>query len=612
MSEVEEVVSNLKSSLSKEKDLSPDLRKNLAFEIDRLNFLMDNSSVYLNIAKNKGGAPLHLILVDISNRMNRLKSSKIDVQSNLEEIKSLGQSFVILKYLIQFTNIKKNIILCGANGVGKSTFVSKLKKSYLQNLAVIPAEKFLYYYNEKDGLQVSKNDFTEEQQQDPRLLKDTTALFGNLSKNILSRFTTALMYLVNIHLQKLTKMHSNNTSGDTVFDKVIRMFSGIFPYLELELNALNHKIEVKRSGSSEVYDLNDMSDGEKAVLYYVASVMLVDDNSYIVIDEPETYMNPVVYNKLWDLLQRTRQDCQFIFVSHSSYFIESRTNAELLWVKDFQYPDNWTLEEVPSDGRLSTEVTVALMGTRKPLLICEGDSRSYDGRIFSQIFMNEFSVLPVKGHTQVIDSTKAINRLADDTNRKAIGIIDGDGIIEGTGQVDSFKSQGIYVLPFNEIEMLLITDEVVERVLKPFSLNDHEVKDKMNKFKKAFFDKLNSPGAIDRMVINSVINRVNFKLNNTFVKRPKTLDSIPEQWMKTRTRIESDLDGSILKQHLTDLVSEEKYDDLLRYCNLKHEIVPALTDTYIDSNYVDKAMSVLVQDGDLCKELREKYFSEIV
>ena len=70
--------------------------------------------------------------------------------------------------------------------------------------------------------------------------------------------------------------------------------------------------------------------------------------------------------------------------------------------------------------------------------------------IYKSILQNDYTVIPVNGHRQVISYCKTLNKINFDY--KAYGIIDGDMLSKE--QKVEYEKDDIFVLPFNEIEML--------------------------------------------------------------------------------------------------------------------------------------------------------------
>ncbi len=111
-------------------------------------------------------------------------------------------------------------------------------------------------------------------------------------------------------------------------------------------------------------------------------------------------------------------------------------------------------------------------------MFCEGTKNSLDYQIYSKLFSEFCFVKPVQGHKQVIQYTKAYNKLEETYGNKAYGIIDYDWMDEA--RIESYKKKNIFVLPFNEIEMLLVDEEMVNSVL---SDDEEDKKQKINKLR---------------------------------------------------------------------------------------------------------------------------------
>lgn len=588
-------------------------------KINKVKKLATEKENFLSDVDTAADEPLISVRGNLDSRIREIK--QIDLESNNERkyifdtLAVLKQSLIILEYLIQFSKIHKNIVICGSNGAGKSSLISNLKRAYLQNLFVIPAEKYLYYQSSDQNLKSGEVEFNEVQQVDPNgisLSGEENDLkyklnHNDIEKNILQRFSIVLTYLVNNHVSETVKEHDAFEKVTTFFDSTRKIFKEIFPNLELSINPDTRKMFVSNNESNK-YSVEKMSDGEKAALYYIASIVTVKMNSYIVIDEPETYMNTVIFVKLWDVLQRSREDCQFIFVSHNQDFIDSRTNSVILWVRQFTYPDKWDLTQIPTGEYLTSDMTLSLVGAKIPLLLCEGEKDSFDVKIFSQLFLNDYSIVPIKGHREVIEGTKAINNLPmNQFKNKSIGIVDGDGL---DNEVESLQHNNVFAMPVNEIEMLLITDPIMNEVLSASYGND-VVKEKIKCFKKEFFKTLSNEESLDRMIINTITNKINFKLEYSFIERPRKIDKLKTMWKSTSEEIESILEIDDLKEYIQKIVRNEDYESALKYCNLKQQIVPGLVNRYLDSDYANKALHALNINEHLCCEIRKKYFSKI-
>ena len=208
-----------------------------------------------------------------------------------------------------------------------------------------------------------------------------------------------------------------------------------------------------------------MSDGEKAAFFCIATVISAEEKSFIIVDEPESYLNPAIYNKIWDRLIEARSDCQFIFISHNMDFVSARVNFELAIIRKFGYPNYFEFDFLGDDlDKIQPEFIVEIVGSRKPILFCEGTKKGYDYKVYTRLFGENYTVVPTGSNMTVQDSVKACNLHANRYNiQSAIGIIDSDLISKE--QRESLRGKDIYTLRCNEIEMLLIDEAIFNQVI---------------------------------------------------------------------------------------------------------------------------------------------------
>ncbi len=542
----------------------------------------------------------------------------VDNNNLLNQMKKILNNFKIIKYLFDFSQHNKNIVICGSNGSGKSTFASFLKNSYLSNLIVLPAQKFLYYNDVQNNQNKTLKDVEDEQQTDfTNIVRNDNgqqirpggieSVNYEVFRDLTNRFTMTITSIVNNHTQALIDWDSvgsdTNPAPKTFFKKAKELWKHIFPKLSLIPDSSSRILKIKNMENGQKYSVNSLSDGEKSCLYYIASIVIAPENSFIVVDEPETYMNPAIYNKLWDMLINARSDCQFIFISHNKDFIASRSNATVLWIKSFFGLDSWDLQEIQSQKNIPIELLIALVGSSKDVLFCEGEASSWDNKVYSQLFIENKTVIPAGGHDQVIQYTQSVNSLSSKLNIKAVGIVDGDG--KDNVEIKKLKEKNVFVMPFNEIEMLFLSKEVVLNVLECFDLEE-----RFDSFKRKFFSKISENR--EPIILNILGDRINYLLSNRDVSNRKSLENIKKSVNDNNIKDETiDSGYNELKDKIDDIIQKEKYPEALRMCNLKGQITKKLANCELDSDYVNKALTRIEKDSDLRSEIINKYFPDI-
>ncbi|WP_054777583.1 DUF4435 domain-containing protein [Lacticaseibacillus saniviri] len=106
--------------------------------------------------------------------------------------------------------------------------------------------------------------------------------------------------------------------------------------------------------------------------------------------------------------------------------------------------------------------------------------------MYSNVF-SDFTVLPVDSHDNVVTYTKAINQSAVFNDTRAFGIVDGDALTEA--EREKLNSIAVFVLPYNEIEMLLLSQYVVRNVLES-KTDKNEIDNKLKVVKEAVLRKI--------------------------------------------------------------------------------------------------------------------------
>ncbi|HFR3480820.1 TPA: DUF4435 domain-containing protein, partial [Streptococcus suis] len=186
----------------------------------------------------------------------------------------------------------------------------------------------------------------------------------------------------------------------------------------------------------------------------ISCAVLAKENTVFVIDEPETHLNIAICNKLWDLILDYRQDCKFVFVSHNSDFISGRVNPRIVWCKKYVNNTDFDLQPLNSlEVDFSRQLLIELVGSRKPILFCEGTIESIDYQLFNILYSDRYLIKPVGGHFDVVNNVRALNKLTPQ-GIEGIGVIDRD--FHTVEKLEKYKNEKIFSIPVNEIEMLLM------------------------------------------------------------------------------------------------------------------------------------------------------------
>ena len=523
-------------------------------------------------------------------------------ETNLPQIL---ENFKVIKLFSFISKVDSTTVIIGANGAGKSSLINELRKNSIDEMYVLPAQKLLYFVSNIHN----RNNIEQENYildlKKTNIKYDTINLYpSNIEENFSNTFTNLITLLVkDVMVVATYKFRGQNDSSLSLWQKLEKIWNKIKPEISFEIDPIKIIVNVEKNYSK--YSINGLSDGERCILFYIGSVLLAPENSYIVVDEPETFLNAAVYNELWDLLISERPDCQFIFASHNMDFVQSRTNATYIWCKNFEAPYDLDYQILEESQEIPLPLLTEVSGAKKPILFCEGTKNSLDYQIYSKLFSEFCFVKPVQGHKQVIQYTKAYNKLEETYGNKAYGIIDYDWMDEA--RIESYKKKNIFVLPFNEIEMLLVDEEMVNSVL---SDDEEDKKQKINKLRDTVIGLCTTnKDKIIRIALKKKLDE--FMEGNLIETREPTED-------EARTFLENlseKFDITVTLENITKMVEDSiaslDFSKILKICNLKNEIIGSKEIKEIVSNLKEKALSSIAMNNDLQITLRHKYFEEL-
>ena len=514
-------------------------------------------------------------------------------------------NFKVIKLFSFIAKIDSTTVIIGANGAGKSSLINELRKNSIDEMYVLPAQKLLYFVlNIHERNNVTKEKYISESKQvDIKI--DTIDLYPfHIENSISNTFTKLITLLVKDYTNIVTrKSRKEKDLPLTLWDRVEQIWNQIFPEIIFELEPDDRVIKVEKNGSK--YSINGLSDGERCILFYIGNVLLAPENSYIIVDEPETFLNGAVYNELWDLLISERPDCQFIFASHNMDFVQSRTNAAYIWCKKFEAPYSLEYQILDDSLNLPLDLLTEVSGTKKPILFCEGTKTSIDYQIYSKLFSEFCFVKPVQGHKQVIQYTKAYNKLEKTYGNKAYGIIDYDWMDEA--RVEKYKKKNIFVLPFNEIEMLLVDEEIVNSVL---SDDEQDKKHKINKLRDSVIGLcITNKDKIIRIALKKKLDEF---MEGHLIKNSQPAEDEAQTFLENLSK-EFDVTSKLgnITKIVEDSIASSDFSTILKICNLKNEIIASKEIKELVSNFKEKALSSIAMNNDLQITLRHKYFEEL-
>jgi hypothetical protein len=245
---------------------------------------------------------------------------------------------------------------------------------------------------------------------------------------------------------------------ESVDEMLLRFWSDLLPTIRLSFQG--DKVIASNGGVS--YPGNEMSDGERVLLYLIALCLVVRENSILIIDEPELHIHRSLISRLWTLLEGVRTDCLFVYITQDLDFAASRVNARRIWTKGYDGENlRWDWEEVPHSDNLPEAVVLEVLGSRKEILFTEGERGGLDHRIYGALFPAR-TIVPRGSCDNVVISTKALRDAGHLHHLNPTGVIDRD--FRSDDEIAHLRAIGLDVLEVAEVENVLCVGEIIQAV----------------------------------------------------------------------------------------------------------------------------------------------------
>lgn len=528
-----------------------------------------------------------------------------DLIFRIQSILDFHKKYNSIITLYEFCDIEENIILVGSNGSGKTSLVNELKGNDQNLISIIPAQKSLYFsINDTSLLSTRLVDLQ-------KLLLENNIRKSKLSDNYdyysyqNNQFTKLLLAMKEQFIEYLINCKKTGEVADdngSILGKITQMFRIIFPDIEVYENSSESEF-LSFKKNNNIYQINGLSEGEKAFIYYACSVLMTKENGIIVVDEPETYLNTSLSNTVWDLLMNERRDCTFIFVTHSVDFVLARDNTKTIWIKKFEYPNSWVFERIDDQFELPKRLLTEVLGSKKPIIFCEGDKSSLDYSIYRCLFEKKYTIIPIGGHMDVVKYCKVLNA-SEWVGIECKGIIDGDNYSQQA--IEEYTKASVFVLPFNEIEMFLLSDIIVEDTI--CNIYGDKATARIQKYKDEFWNTVKQKK--EKIIMDKIKKDTESFVRNFVVENFDSVESVEENLKKVSDYKVSN-EYEIFKSKLEEVIKTKNYEEMLVYCSLKKEVSNGIANSVLDKDYINKACIRLMSNDSLKEEVKAKYLPSL-
>lgn len=371
----------------------------------------------------------------------------------------------------KFISGRERIIIIGANGSGKTRFTERLVADTVPESFRLSALNAIYNTSIIDNLPGSIDNLYNE-------ATASSPFIRNDNQTQLERLTALMMNeeMINLLDHKLAVAENKKMDRQlpvSKLDILARAWHEAFPNNRILRQSGKLLFSNRQHGDS--YSQLRLSDGEKAVLYYLGAVQYAPANGVIFVDSPDMFLHPSVTTALWDRIESMRPDCLWVYTTHNVEFLASKgSSSHVIWVRGYDAEaQTWDYAVMPPDDVLSDDIYLALIGARKPVLFIEGDGKnSIDAKLYPLIF-TDYTVRSLGSCNRVIEATRTFNDLASFHHLDSHGVVDRDR--RDQSEVAYLRKRKIFVPDVAEIENILMLENVIRAVAKTHGRNADKV-----------------------------------------------------------------------------------------------------------------------------------------
>lgn len=228
-------------------------------------------------------------------------------------------------------------------------------------------------------------------------------------------------------------------------------FSEVFPEITLSLDEKTLQLWCVKGGSK--YGPENLSDGERQVFFMLADIALTTEpGSLIVVAEPELNLNPLLADRLWNMLEVKLSDAVFVYGTHSISFGMRRSVNRVIALSGRGQPSLpiKDISDIPQDEAREFLGAIPAILSAQAAIGVEGTDASFDEPIYKWLVRKpEVAVVPLGGSSDVIGAVARSgiwDRLAP--TAKLVGIVDRDYRSDD----DVTSKDKVIILEYHEIE----------------------------------------------------------------------------------------------------------------------------------------------------------------
>ncbi|MGE4390792.1 MAG: AAA family ATPase [Aeromonas sp.] len=473
-----------------------------------------------------------------------------------------------------------SVMIVGANGAGKTRLAAYIEESMGDKAHRIAAHRALSLnpsvtkVSERQALKALKIGSDGDWAQ---MIHRKGSRWGdNAPVSLLNDFDYLLQALFAEQTNRSLDTHKKVRSGDyseaiaTKFEILSETWQELLPHRELHISGDNIQASIR--GTDSLYSARDMSDGERATFYILGQVLVADEGSLLIFDEPELHIHKSIMSKLWDKLEALRPDCAFLFITHDLEFASSRV-ADKYVITSYNPQPYWVINSVPKDTGFDEQLVTLIMGSRKPILFIEGSSNSLDIMTYRSCYP-EWTVIPRGSCEQVIHSVVTMRQNSELTRILCSGIVDADDY--SREDIEYLDGLGIKSIPVSEIENIFLLPPVSQAILKFEGYSGSDLECKYNMYSEAIFNNIKSE-QINDVVLRYSRRRIDRNLKKVDLSSASSVEELSSILDSKLSELNISAISDFKKKEIDNAIENKDLYTLLKHFDNKGLLALAAT-----------------------------------
>lgn len=456
----------------------------------------------------------------------------------------------------------RQLTIIGGNGAGKTLFMNEMISLFGDKAYCLSALSAFYAEREESTLPNSIDSQYRKAVSMQNYMR--TDAVSELDKIVYMLFADELESLLEMKAQA-QKEGKRLRITPTKLDIIKQHWERIFP--GNRITRTRGSVMFTTTSGSDLIATHSLSQGEKAVLYYLGAAMYAPENAVIFIDMPGLFIHPSIIGQLWNSIEELRPDCTFVYNSVDEDFVSTRTNNTCIWVKRYDSRSRSWEYDILAPGSRNDELVLEFAGTRRAVLFIEGDMRhSIDARLYSLVFP-DMNVRPVGSCNKVIETTRSFNDQRSMHHLRSYGIVDRDRRTDN--EVEYLRNKAIMVPEVAEVENIFLLPEVIKLTARRRGRDPERVMRRVHKEVMRMFSQ-----RTEEQVLQHVRHRVKREVECKIDARFKCITAMEAHLRNLVNKLQPRRHYNELREQFAAMVRDDDYEAVLRVFNHK----PALTD----------------------------------